>query len=102
MDCDFVLSYGKGGLDGLAEHELTSPPVGRKWQLDRQKQLGNAKIPDLAITNLSKDRVSQRAIATRRDFLTLIQASKYLEVQEAMALNKMWFLGRVTGNCMSV
>jgi hypothetical protein len=52
MDRDFVLSYGKGGLDGLAEHELTSPPVGRKWQLDRQKQLGNAKIPDLAITNV--------------------------------------------------
>ena len=68
MDRDFVLSYGKGGLDGLAEHELTSPPVGRKWQLDRQKQLGNAKIPDLAITNLSKDHVSWRAITTQRYF----------------------------------
>lgn len=33
-----------------AEHELTSPPVGCEWQAVRQEQLGNARIPDLAIT----------------------------------------------------
>jgi hypothetical protein len=50
MDCD----YGSGWRRET-EHELTSPPVGWGGKWIAKEKWGNAKIPDLAITNLSKD-----------------------------------------------